>query len=143
MGCDIHAHTEVKINGVWHHYSTLHIRASYALFSRMANVRNDMPGRGHIDPISEPRGLPEDISFITKFDNDLWGTDGHSNSWLSGAEMEGLEAWWQAQSWAKSSATFVYDTFGYLFGNGWYVSEYPDDHPEGVEDARVVFWFDN
>lgn len=139
MGCDIHAHTEVKINGKWEHVSDLHIRRSYDLFSRMANVRND----GEIVPISEPRGLPSDVSYLTKFARDYCGSDGHSDSWLSGAELESLEDWYSKQPYGKTTGFWLHDTFGYLFGNGWDVHKYPDDYPPGVEDSRIVFWFDN
>lgn len=145
MGCDIHVHTEVKINGVWHHYGTPYISRSYSLFSRMANVRNSVKGSADYDePISEPRGLPADVSFLTKFTSDDFDSDGHSHSWLSGEEMMGLEEWYKKQPWAdKNRGFWGYETFGYCFGNGWHIAKYPDDYPQGVEDARVVFWFDN
>ena len=139
MGCDIHAHGEVKIKGVWHHHSHPRIERWYSLFARMANVRNECG----IAPISEPRGLPSDISFMTKFDYE-WD-QGHSASWLSGAEVEELCNW--ADTGRKEStgaySSFQHSTIGYIFGNGWDIQKYPLDYPEGVEDARLVFWFDN
>ncbi len=141
MGCDIHAHTEVKINGKWEHYSDLHIHRSYDLFARMADVRNG----GDIEPIAEPRGLPEDISLVTKIDRDHWGVDGHSDSWLSGAEIESLGEWIKTRPYKteNTGSWWVYDTFGFCFGNGWNIAKYPTDYPDSVTDARVVFWFDN
>lgn len=142
MGCDIHAHTEVKINGVWHHLGNPNINRSYDLFARMAGVRND----GSIEPIAKPRGLPEDATFISKFDSDRMGSDGHSHSWLSGEELGELVKWYDAKKkeWEPDKwFSFEYHGLGYCFGNGWDVKQYPDDYPASVEDARIVFWFDN
>lgn len=143
MGCDIHAHTEVKINGVWHHYGTPNISRSYDLFARMAGVRNTSDA---IEPISKPRGIPEDATFITKFDNERWDTDGHSHSWLNSEELAELVEWYDAKKkeW-NPNEWFSWERhgLGYLFGNGWNVRKYPEDYPKGVEDARIIFWFDN
>lgn len=141
MGCDIHAHGEVKINGVWHHYSQPRIERWYGLFARMADVRND-PTYG-IEPISPPRGIPEDITFITRFDYE--DECGHSGSWLTGKEVEDLCAWVDEQRQKEIGRyySFQHHCIGYVFGNGWDVKKYPDDYPKGVEDVRLVFWFDN
>lgn len=125
MGCDIHAHTEIKVNGRWEHYRAPCISRDYALFSMMAGVRT---WAGAPDPIAEPRGLPEDASVTTKLDSESYGKDGHTHSWLSLTEMEAVERF------------FFGGLFGFFFGDwvgdraGW---------PSAVEDARVVFWFDN
>jgi len=111
MGCDIHAHAEVRINGKWEHYSDLHIKRNYELFARMANVRN----HGDVEPISEPRGIPEDATFLTKFDFARWGIDAHSASWLSGVEIECLGDWIKTRpfygpnrlNWWVNDATFA------------------------------------
>lgn len=144
MGCDIHAHTEVKINGQWHHYAALYIDRNYDLFGRMADVRT----REDIKPISKPRGVPDDISFLTRFDMERWGRDGHSHSWLSGEEIESLTEWHKNLPYRDTSTReddyfWVNRHFGFLFGNGWDVKKYPGSQPIGVEDSRVVFWFDN
>lgn len=142
MGCDIHAHGEVKINGIWRHWSQPNIHRSYNLFAKMADVRNDET----IDPISKPRGLPEDVTYETKFDSDYMGTDGHSHSWLSCEELDEVGKWYEAKrkEWNPGNFySFEYHTIGYLFSNGWNVKKYPESNPPGVEDARLVFWFDN
>ena len=56
---------------------------NYALFATLADVRN----YGYIKPISEPRGLPEDIHYITKELADSWGDDGHSHSYYTLKEL--------------------------------------------------------
>ena len=78
MGCDIHVHFEIKLNGKWEHYSNPSIDRNYELFAKMADVRNDY--ENPIIPISFPKGLPKDLSVVTKFEVDHWGSDGHSHS---------------------------------------------------------------
>lgn len=142
MGCDIHWHAEVKVNGRWEHYKEGRFDRDYNLFARMADVRN---GRG-IEPIALPRGLPKDITYLTNFDRENWGCDGHSDSWLSAEEIAALGEWYEEQQkrYGEKWWRFEHHTaLGYLFGNGWNLKKYPDDYPKGVEDARLIFWFDN
>ena len=88
MGCDIHCHAEVKINGKWEHYSTPQFERNYRIFEKMAGVRGDEE-----NAISAPKGLPEDCSVVTMLDSRRWGADGHSHSWLSADEIRQLSEW--------------------------------------------------
>lgn len=108
MGCDIHLHTEVKINGAWHHYSCPNVDRNYDLFARMAGVRGD------IDPISEPRGIPKDATFLTKFACNHRGIDGHSHSWLNAEEIFILYF-----EFGRMLDECYHPAFGYFFGNDW------------------------
>ena len=148
MGCDIHSHIEVKISGKWHYFSPVDMWRSYITFAKMANVRNWPDGPV---PISEPKGLPDDISFMTKFHSDIYGDDGHSHSWLGCDELiellkffndEGLKKPWGSH---LEDDEFKLDDFGvWLFGSS--ISsfkKYPGGYPEGLEDVRMVFWFEN
>lgn len=146
MGCDIHLHTEVKINDKWHHYGAPNVRRNYALFAKMAGVRN---GNG-IEPIAEPRGIPTDATELTQYDCAHWNGDGHSHSYLTAPEIAELSEWAQSDeqefSFDRPSKVLFWesDTFGYLFGNDWSgFTKYPKDRPEGLEDVRFIFWFDN
>lgn len=133
MGCDIHLHAEIKLKNEWHHYATPSVPRSYRLFGKMAGVRNN-----EIDPISPPRGLPADISDVTRYDYDSWKEDAHSASWLGSSEIADLS------DWLRSIDDDESDCFGYLFGNTYgSFSRYPDERPDGLEDIRFVFWFDN
>jgi hypothetical protein len=66
---------------------------NYGLFAILAGVRN---GRGFAGvkigepttPISEPRGIPEDASPAYREIAEHWGSDGHSHSWLTLAELQ-------------------------------------------------------
>lgn len=139
MGCDIHFHSEVKVNGKWECYGSNDIKRSYLLFSKMAGVR------GSENPISLPKGMPSDLSAISELDYNLWGADGHSHSWLDAGEIEELAHWMRETEKGSPHNYFRFeDIFGYLFGNTWGgFSKYPEDRPKGIEDVRFVFWFDN
>ena len=146
MGCDIHFHTEVKINGKWHHHSQTRISRNYALFVKMAGVRNW--NNSGINPISRPKGIPEDATFLTKLDSDKYGIDGHSHSWLGAKEIFELHAWIEnlkASFGIANGYNFIRDNFPYFMGNDFdSFTEYPEDWERyGVEDIRYVFFFDN
>lgn len=125
MGCDIHAHIEVKLDGKWEHYSCLDMPRDYRLFGKMAGVRNR-----DVTPIAEPRFLPGDLTKVTLHHAQKWKGVGHSHSWLTHDEMAEVEKWYEG----IVGFTHPAQPFGYLFGNGW---------DSGKYEARVVFWFDN
>lgn len=138
MGCDIHAHFEIKVNGEWVHYSKPNIKRNYRLFTKMAGVRDTKD----VYPISPPKGLPGDISKVTALENKWWGNDGYSHSWLDKNEIREVIRWHKQISepfWMVS-----YEQWGYLHGNTWdYFDEYREDYPDEIEDIRLVFWFDS
>ena len=138
MGCDVHIHQEVKINGKWEHYRETQIPRNYQAFAKMAGVR------GTEKPIAEPRGLPNDVTTMTQFCSDYDGPDGHTHSWLGAAEIAELEEFIEDQMGEDKAWRLERDGWGYLFGNGWGAwTKWPDERPKGVEDIRFVFWFDN
>lgn len=110
MGCDIHICTEAQqtIDGKKRWVNIDHFRhnryyneespeegerelelvpiynsRSYILFSILADVRNYS---GNI-PISQPKGIPDDCSKVTRKEIDFWGVDGHSHSYLTLREL--------------------------------------------------------
>lgn len=135
MGCDINAHIEIKYDGGWMYYAPMDIWRSYWLFTLMAGVRDT----GEIEPIVMPRGLPEDISPMTRIHREHYGVDGHSDSWLSSEEMTRvIEAAKENLIHANNIGDAVY-----LFGttlNGWQIDR--EHLPKALEDWRIVFWFD-
>lgn len=142
MGCDIYMHIEVKYKGRWEHYSQPDIDRDYDLFSRMANVRNEAKGHpDHIEPISQPRGVPDDVSAIAAIDLRIWDCDAHSASWLTWQELGDLESWLMDR-YRNSNVGQRYP-FGFLFQNGFDADNMEDLKKEDIEDARAVFWFDN
>lgn len=109
MGCDIHLFTEIKksINSEdkwvnidnWRYnpyykegnddgermleLESIYSGRNYELFGILAGVRDR-----NNDTIDEPRGLPEDVSNVTKKESDRWDGDGHSHSWLTLRELK-------------------------------------------------------
>lgn len=65
---------------------------NYDTFAILADVRNGYgfagcdTGKG-FNIISEPKGLPGDVTEEVKAASDKWGCDGHSHSWLTVKEM--------------------------------------------------------
>lgn len=108
MGCDIHCWAERRVNGVWTSIAQpkrdprwpdepaslddFWDNRSYNVFSILADVRN---GRGFAGirtgdgfvPISQPKGLPVDVSSEVATESERWGCDGHSHSWLTLTEL--------------------------------------------------------
>lgn len=56
---------------------------NYYLFSILADVRNS----GDVEPICEPRGIPEDASSGYKYMTDRWDGDAHSHSYFTLEEL--------------------------------------------------------
>ncbi len=144
MGCDIHLHIEVKVRGEWHHLSAPYVDRSYRLFGYMAGVRDDS-----VEPVSLPKGFPPDATTLTKIDYERWERDAHSVSWLGVEEIGILRD--RIQKDPDVGGNFSWDLehsilHTYLFGNsldGWYKYPEEDYRKMGVEDVRLVFWFDN
>jgi len=148
MGCDIHTHIEIRYKGKWEHYAIPSIDRDYSLFSVMAGVR------GGYDPIVEPKGVPEDMSVVTRLDWEQMGTDAHTASWFDEQEIDQLSAWLkeQAENSKEKGVYLTYDLeYGilnrtYMFGNSLTAFKHYDDVeylPNGCDAVRLIFWFDN
>lgn len=134
MGCDIHLHTEVKIEGKWRHWGNPSIDRWYVLFEKMAGVRGEIE-----NAIVSLKGLPEDATFETLFDYNRFPEEWHSESWLGYEEIQEVYKWWNLQASMRSrEMDIIEDQFGYCMGNGW-----DDTRDSVIEDVRWVFWFDN
>lgn len=148
MGCDIHLHTEVKIGGEWHHYSQPSVEKWRNLFVKMAGGK-DSQDDPNIVPISEPRGLPNDISIVTNLDYAICGDSyTQSESWLSSKEIVQLCEWIEDRLKSRTLTPWQWHhmNFGLFFETNWryiHVKEENRNIPPEVEDVRFVFWFDN
>lgn len=125
---------------MWHHLSVLRsIPQDYRLFGKLAGVRDpDVP------PISEPRGLPADTTFLTRYAAALDAPDAFSYSWISAAEVLEIGSWYaelRDRDWGSQSYEDTEKWFGYVLGGSWELHRYKSDRRIGLEDARVVFWF--
>jgi len=175
MGCDIHCFAEVKIGGKWEFYGELDISRDYELFSSMAECGRNGYAKGHSDwmegmrerwePIVPNRGLPEDLTFMTRIFYNQMPLDAHGMSWLNRAEVKTIidnhkikcNKWDEedgkdihGRNISNNWFDFQYHQIGYLFGLSWTSfdpnkREQMDDEgfPKEVEDFRWVFWFDN
>lgn len=141
MGCDIHLHTEVKIADKWEHYGNPIIGRDYEFFAFLAGVRNYY----EIIPVSEPKGVPDDMSLITRLDWEDWGSDAHSASFITGDEIGRVERFLRKLNSERSSSYYYPEMeWGYLFDGSWSVFyEFPDSQDKRIQDVRMVFWFDN
>lgn len=148
MGCDIHFHSEVKRRGVWQHHEEVMIDRNYALFAKMAGVRKHESWT--LEPISDPRGIPEDATELTKLHVEKMNGYGHSHSWLNAAEIKLLHDFIKDDSnppnwFGDNSWNYEHKNMPYFMGNTFdgFV-DYPDDWAEyEVEDVRYIFFFDN
>jgi hypothetical protein len=144
MGCDIHLHIEVKVEGKWEHYGAPNINRNYDLFEKMAGVRGEIE-----NAISIPKGAPDDMNIITKCSYKDWGTDAHSCSWFNLEEIVKLTKWLDSLSLDDPKAFLPFDLehtilHTYCEGNSFAgILEYPEGKPKWIEDVRFVFWFDN
>jgi len=129
MGCDIHMHTERFANGRWEHVADgPYDDRNYDLYW----VLGENPRRpGPNPPIGAYRGVPEDASLETKRDAGVWGSDGHSHTWLSLAELQRWIERYPSQREVDESSFWSRDIEKLLA---------IDARPEHV---RIVFWFDN
>ncbi|MEV2910725.1 hypothetical protein ABNF65_19460, partial [Paenibacillus larvae] len=64
-------------------YNFVDIQRSYRLYAALADVRN----YNRVKPISEPRGLPSDVSAVVKEQSDEWGAYAHHRSYLTVKEL--------------------------------------------------------
>lgn len=106
MGCDIHCYLEKKTDNKneieessysyseWEivSYDKIYNHRNSNLFAILANVRNNrelsgLPTEATFEPISKPRGLPKDVSFIVGNLSEAYGVDGHSHSYLTLKEI--------------------------------------------------------
>lgn len=140
MGCDIHMHVEVnerdpdgsKWQMVMNEVAAYGGR-NYNVFSVPANVRNygGPNGEPTITPISEPRGMPSDVSNDVDTLREVYGPDGHSHTWLLLSEV-------LAYDW-----TAVPHTEGFAAWAKELVSGPTRLAYEEPRNIRLVFWFDS
>ena len=173
MGTDVSLHVEVRIDGEWHHYSFPRVPRDYGMFAKMAGIRSrslthmseskDIEGRAKwgklsnrkpktnkvvpIDftPISEPKGLPKNISAPTKIDLIYYDGDDYAHSYLTMSEIRELSNWWSKPGGLGEEGKYTFESyFGELFHQPFKAFEFGDEnclYPKGIEDVRFVFWF--
>lgn len=146
MGCSIHFHTEVKVNGRWEHFSNPEFPQSYEMFSLMAGVRkreNEMwiPFKLHSNC-----SVPHDLNVITR-KSLLEDSDIHSVCHYRAIEIKEFYEYIEENKiliYSRVSRTIdsldlflERDFVGYFCGNSWLIQ------PHWVDDYRWIFGFDN
>lgn len=93
MGCDIHGYLElVHSDDYVAHICNIPRDRAYDWFGILAGVRNYV----NAIPISEPKGIPEKLSWKAQDEFDGYGSDGHSHSWLTWKEIRDYD--WESVS---------------------------------------------
>lgn len=107
--CEVSAYWEERVKELSEKtYKFLYTDRNYDLFGMLADVRNGTgfagcgTGDGFV-PISQPRGLPNDVSEYVKGESDEWGGDGHSHSWLTVKDLVDYD-------WTQKTNKFGYVT---------------------------------
>ena len=103
----------------------------YDFFGAIAGVRRAGP---------EANGLPDDISSMTKMYITVWGDSAHSHSYLPLADFIRLKIKTNPILTAKAAEIKLKgeDPVVWMLGHyGEWISY------NGIDDHRVVFWFDN
>lgn len=151
MGCDIHTVCEVKQAGGWssvidaffvNYYSDIMGQPAkicspfdfrnYNMFACLAGVRNNYHAAM---PISEPKGLPDDASAHTMELYDDWIGDAHSASYLTLRELIEFD---YSQQFGNSGKTYRE-----IIGDIFFTHIEQMKELGGLDDVRVVFFFDN
>lgn len=139
MGRDIELHTEIKVNGVWHHYSKPRLDRSEGLWDYLKE-----------HPEVAQRDLPEDATFTTVFCHYAEEIVAHDETYLNAAEIAELDDWVEAhhRMQPKLPGASFHPKLDYLFGNSWAgFHKWPDErttsYPAEIEDIRFILWFDN
>lgn len=141
MGTDIHCFGEIKIEGTWHVYTKCNFTRNYDVFSKMGCNKNQ-----YIKPISEPKGLPTDLSLVAQIYHDVSTYDFHSHSWFNSREIKEFAEQCRFKGENQIPDSYLIDSMGYLFGYRWQDFESVQKEnrmPDIISNIRWVFWFDN
>lgn len=174
MGTDIHGVFQARTGGKWKDVPTeLDLERHYLLFAWLADVRNGfgfagIPTHTAVEPLSAPRGLPEDFfcvddmhpvsgpEVLSPWRRKYWAADDkavwmgdHSHSWLSADEIlsaeppkvlrTGVVTREQFEAWDGKSAPKEWS--GGVAGRGILVSE-PDEVTSATTHVQIE-WFDD
>jgi hypothetical protein len=128
----IYCHAEIRIDGIWHHYNTLDIGRDDNLFSCLAGLGSVDTGISAKFPV---RGLPKDVSPVTRLEAQDFGDYGHTHSWI------GLEEIWRVLDdfpdiLCRAQRVKANLLFGFSY------SACSNNFPDELQDVRWVFWFE-
>lgn len=160
MGCDIHIYAEKRMpDGGWQAVDVDRERdwpeflggRNYGFFGWLAGVRN----YSSIEPLSEPRGIPDDVTTSVRLEYERWAGDAHTPSWYYMEELANFDfdQIMEDRRCERRLANGVIDggqtcepgegektTYREFFGEE-VIKDILAGKEAGVD--RVVFWFDN
>lgn len=162
MGCDVHVYLEkyTLIDGVnkwvnadyWQinpHFGVddskneydqvpFYSGRNYELFSILAEIR------GSLDPIADARGLPEDVSTITKREHANDGFEIHTPSYYTMKELKDYLFNNSDNEEIVSNLSYFISAMDKRFKEEFWISIDDEKRYTIKENGfRVVFWFDN
>jgi hypothetical protein len=146
MGCDIHTFIEYKRPGTneWIHYNVDEGRMgdrNHSRFGVLAGIQVY-----DIDPIDEPRGMPNDTANFIMDKYNIWSHIAHSASYFTLAELlEALPNYNNTDVKGYNPLTSFVEAFqshaNTIFKPMSLFHKDPATHYS--DHIRVVFWFDN
>ena len=136
MGAKIHMHIEVKSSDTWYHYAAPAMFRDRVFFDLLGGIYNKEAA------VVPPRGLPEDLSFVTKhdWDQDREGYRLHHPGWLKAEELWTLQEKLNERS-LDSKMMLEHDLEAGLLHT--YINGNALASHQGWDDLRFIFWFDN
>lgn len=171
MGCDIHAYIEhsekpsKKEKRYWFGFGgKINPGRHYGIFAKLVGVRNYE--KYGITPLSEPKGLPEELSYEAKDDNNLYISDDTTENerycsredaerWVMSGKSKIIDEHWVTNPDWHSHSFVNADELEKVFNdpktqfNGEGETEYMvmleclRCFERLGHEARLVFWFDN
>lgn len=137
MGATIHMHVETRRGDTWFHFAAPSILRDRTFFQLLA----DLDGDGVRKPVAPARGLPADLSEVTRFCRRQDGerVKCHHESYLTASELETL----QERLWDifGDRGALQHDLEGHYFNT--YINGNTVAQHQGWDDVRLVYWFDN
>jgi hypothetical protein len=107
---------------------------SYNLFAALAGVRSYDSG---LIPISQPRGVPDDISPMVMQAFKGWELDGHTHSWLG---LDEILKFKPPAGWDDNTRACWKE---FVAGPVGLAKKLADEKNDSYKNWRWVFWFDN
>jgi len=139
MATDIWIHIEYQSRKKKYRYIHANVELNkarvYSLFGAIAGVRQV----GYIDPIYEPRGLPDDITEETWKEYKDGGF--HTASWLTSKELRECMDLVVKQYTTKYG--FSEETVRKWLEPYEFIYKYMKNSDDEGEPSRMIFWFDN
>ena len=120
---------------------------NYELFAILADVRNS----DYVNYITDPKGLPHDVTEYVKREYQAWGNDAHSCSYFTLSEL--IDYYDECGPDSSSTCNVLKplinklkqraDELDLIWDFEWNNSFTRDVARKKANNIRIVFWFDN